>query len=140
MFGGAEETAVVLIDVQPRVAAIDDPEERSEIVVEVVRLRRELTPATDVSGEFNLQLLEAVVGVVRVVEGQHPPRFSMQAKQQAIQEDQRAAEGEVEVLAIPVLLAEQSLGYQWNRLEHLLLQALSDSDLIRRAFGQNAVE
>ena len=64
----------------------------------------------------------------------------MQAKQQAIQEDQRAAEGEVEVLAIPVLLAEQSLGYQWNRLEHLLLQALSDSDLIRRAFGQNAVE
>lgn len=88
-----EEPTVVLVDVERGIPAVDDPEERSQLVEEVVRPGAEDATVLDVLGELTTLASEAVGVVVNVADREETTIFGVEAEQHAVEDDERVVEG-----------------------------------------------
>jgi hypothetical protein len=137
---GREEAAVVLRDAEGRLARVDHPEERAQIVVEVVRARGEHPAPVDVGREPRALAPQAVVEVVRIGDREQFPGLRVQAEEQPVEQHEGVVERGAERLGRPFLLAEQSLRDERDRGEDLLLERAPDPDGARVALGQDTVQ
>ena len=122
---GGEEAAVVLVDSEGRVSAIDDAKQGAEVVVEVVRRRAEHTVRVEISGQRGPLRPDAVARVVRIAHWKEPAGLGVQAEEKAVEQNQRVVEGLVERLTRAGVVLEQTVGDQGHRGEHLALERIA---------------
>ena len=137
---GREQTTVVLVDREGRVTLVDDPKEGPQVVEQIIGTAAEHAVTIEVPSKMITLVTKAVRKVVRVLDRKQATILGVEAEQDAIEHDQGVVESDCKRRIRALFVAQETFRYQRNGPEHLPTQRVTNSDRLRTASSEGAVE